>query len=329
MTPDERVAAVGALGFTSRQARFLVTVALHGGYCVRRQYDAFAGIQYGKSVRDFLDGLVTRNLATRFVGRADRGHVYHLQARGLYRAIGEEDNRNRRPVSPAQIARKLMVLDYVLSRQDLTWYATERDKVDLFARQFGLALDALPRRIFEGATDTGASISRYFVHKLPIGVPADPRIPHFVYLSTDGSAAALHSFLRDHAALFAAVRRWVLVATGPTAWPGLKPAFDAFLAQPGTTRGIALHDLRWFFARRKTIDRGGIAQVPVHELRRFRELRTRLSGPREEAAYASWLTSGVVPEPETPSPSTASDGALVTSVLPFSYEQFGSLPGVA
>ena len=65
MTFDERVRALESFRFTPRQARFLVTVALHGGYCLRRQYTAFAGVQYGRVVREFLDGLVTRRLASR------------------------------------------------------------------------------------------------------------------------------------------------------------------------------------------------------------------------------------------------------------------------
>src|SRR5206468_12216986 len=111
MTLNDRINAVAGFGFTARQARFLVTVALHSGYCLRRQYEAFAGIQYGKNVRDFLDGLVTAGVATRFTGRADRGHVYHLRARTLYRALGDEDNRHRRVASAAHLARKRMVLD--------------------------------------------------------------------------------------------------------------------------------------------------------------------------------------------------------------------------
>lgn len=86
-TFQERVDAVEALGFTTRQASFLTLVTLHSGYRLRRQYAAFAGVRYGKNVRDFLDSLVTRQLATRFTIRADRGHLYHLQARALYRAV--------------------------------------------------------------------------------------------------------------------------------------------------------------------------------------------------------------------------------------------------
>jgi hypothetical protein len=47
MTFDERVAALAPLGFTPRQTRFLVTAALHSGYCLRRQYLAFLDIGLG------------------------------------------------------------------------------------------------------------------------------------------------------------------------------------------------------------------------------------------------------------------------------------------
>src|SRR5207302_10646368 len=96
MTAHDRIDAIAAFGFTPRQARFLVTVALHGGYCLRRQYEAFAGIRYGKNVRAFLDRLVAVGLADRFQGRPDRGHVYHIHGRSLYGALGQEENRNRR-----------------------------------------------------------------------------------------------------------------------------------------------------------------------------------------------------------------------------------------
>ena len=40
MTYEARVQAVIDFGFTERQARFLVTVMLHSGLCVPRQYGA-------------------------------------------------------------------------------------------------------------------------------------------------------------------------------------------------------------------------------------------------------------------------------------------------
>jgi hypothetical protein len=53
MTFDERVQAVAKFGFTERQARFLVTVMLHAGVCVPRQYAMFGGTAYGRNVTKF------------------------------------------------------------------------------------------------------------------------------------------------------------------------------------------------------------------------------------------------------------------------------------
>ena len=47
MTHQDRVSGVAALGFTERQANFLVHVMLHSGVCLGRQYCTFAGIARG------------------------------------------------------------------------------------------------------------------------------------------------------------------------------------------------------------------------------------------------------------------------------------------
>ena len=144
------------LRLTPRQTRFVATVALHSGYCLRRQYMAFAGLQYGKVVRDFLEHLVARRLAVREPCRADRGFLYHLQARSIYRALRQDDNRNRRHASLAAIGRKLMVLDFVIAHSGGDWYATQDDKVDFFTQRLGVPLTDLPQRpVVPGAEDGG------------------------------------------------------------------------------------------------------------------------------------------------------------------------------
>lgn len=58
MTNQDRVKAVVEFGFTERQARFLVTVMLHSGACLLRQYTTFAGIVHGQKTRKFFRKLV-------------------------------------------------------------------------------------------------------------------------------------------------------------------------------------------------------------------------------------------------------------------------------
>lgn len=93
MTFNERVNAVSELGFTTRQARFLVTVMLHGGVCLPRQYARLAGTAYGHKVNVLFDKLVSLRYAARCRCVHNRAAVYHVQHQPLYRAIGEPHSR--------------------------------------------------------------------------------------------------------------------------------------------------------------------------------------------------------------------------------------------
>jgi hypothetical protein len=273
MTFHERVLALDYLRLSPRQTRFLVTVALHGGYCVRRQYLAFAGAAYGKNVRDFLDGLVAQRVAERFLFQGNRGHIYHLHARSIYRALDQSDNRNRRHVSPAVIARKLMVLDFVLTEPEAEWYATEQEKVALFTERFRVPQSDLPSRVYDASDTLLPPTTRYFIHKLPIFLanPQRPDVgtgdgagtvgdgasdrsiaalgtgtadgpiagsvatPHFVYLVNEPTGHGLEQFLADHARLLAALPAWAVIAVCPAGQPGLHACRAAFERYRGGT----------------------------------------------------------------------------------------------
>jgi hypothetical protein len=335
MTFDERVTALAPLGFTPRQTRFLVTAALHSGYCLRRQYLAFAGVRYGKNVRDFLEALVSRQLAQRFLYQPNRGHVYHLHAKALYRALAQRDNRNRRQVSAAVIARKLMLLDYVLTVPDGEWYATEEDKVALFSRERGIPLGDLPQREYAPTDRRSQTTTRYFIHKLPVYLAPDRAVVHFVYLVNDETGHGLAQFLHDHVRLFSALPTWSVVAVCPRGLNGLpacRPVFDRFGAttwRPAPSEGMG--DVRWFFASRRLVESGDLRSLSVADLDRFREARRRFASAHMEALYGAWLAHGervLAHEsdraPEIPAPAAQ----LVLRELPSTYSQFGSWPGV-
>jgi hypothetical protein len=67
------------------------------------------------------------------------------------------------------------------------------------------------------------------------------------------------------------------------------------------------------------------------DLRRYRDLRQRFDSPVHHVMYADWLATGRTSTTAmTPgSPTGESHATRGTDVLPFSYDQFGSLPGVA
>ncbi len=335
MTFDERVTALAPLGFTPRQTRFLVTAALHSGYCLRRQYQAFAGLSHGQHVNDFFDALVRREIAQSFRYQPNRGHIYHLHATSLYRALEQRDNRNRRQVSPAVIARKLMLLDYVLTLPDAEWYATEEDKVSLFTRDRGIPLGDLPARVYAPTDRPSRPTTRYFIHKLPIYLTTDRSVVHFVYLVNDETGHGLEQFLDDHVRLFGALPAWSVDAACPRGLNGLaacRTVFERFAAttwRPAPTEGEG--DVRWFFATRQRVEAGDLRSLSVADLDRFREARRRFTGARTEALYGRWLAHGDggladdndrVPHVHAPA------AQLITREIVSTYRQFGTLPGV-
>jgi hypothetical protein len=115
MTFEERVTAIARLGFTERQARFLVHVMLFGGVCLPRQYARSAGTAYGHNVTDFFAKLVAGGHASACQCVHNRGRVYHLHGRRLYDAIGDPAHPHRRRVPARQAIEHLMRLDAVLA----------------------------------------------------------------------------------------------------------------------------------------------------------------------------------------------------------------------
>lgn len=333
---EERVAAVAALGFTPRQARFLTVVALHSGYCLRRQYAAFAGVGYGKNVRAFLDGLVDRQLARNVTFRADRGLIYHLFARSIYTALDQEDNRNRRYASPALVARKLMLLDFVLEHLDRHWYVTEGEKVGLFAERLGVPGHALPRRRYDSVTGEANPTVRYFVHKLPIFLADDPTQVHLVCLVTDPNAIDVTLFVRDHRALLSRLPSWTLVAVRPahvSTDERCRQQFDAALQTADTTPHLLdAATTQWFFQVRQHIERSDLKNVPVADIKRYRELHERLGG-RIDALYSCWHELGnsalQTLDPGKDHRLSPDAARLVVYKLAHRYEQFGALPGLS
>ena len=289
MTFDERVRALEPFRFTPRQARFLVTVALHGGYCLRRQYTAFAGVQYGRVVRDFLDGLVTRRLAARESCRGDRGYLYHVYARSIYQALQQDDNRNRRHTSLAAIGRKLMLLDFVIGQPGVEWFATEVDKVALFVQRFGVPAADLPQRSYAAYGERKTSTTRYFVHKLPIFLAGEPPQVHFVTLALEATGRAFEQFLRDHARVLSYLPAWTVVVVSPLGASGASACqvvFDRFMTGHSSSAGSDRSDLVRYFVTRRAVEQNDLAQVSVADLNHFREARQRLADPLVETHYA-------------------------------------------
>jgi hypothetical protein len=261
MTFDERVQAVAKFGFTGRQARFLVTVMLHAGVCVPRQYARFAGTAYGRNVTKFFDKLVEGGYAIASGCLHNRAALYHVHHQALYRAIGQPQSRYRRPVSARQAVDRVRLLDGVISNAELVWLATEEDKVAFF----NLMAPSLPPERLPHITIGKPASGRLhlFPDSLPVGVGSNGRVV-FLYLVTGPSDADLRRFLQRHEN---AAREQL---TGRFA--------------PGT-----IAELKWFCAeRRSTSDLRARCQSDA----RFWQAHRAFATPRCQTLYRRWLTDG-------------------------------------
>lgn len=324
MTFAERVPAVTKLGFTERQARFLVTVMLHAGVCMDRQYCAFAGVRHGQNTQDFFSDLVRRRFATVYRCAHGRARIFHVHRRGAYEAIGERDSRFRRPTPIARAIERLMVLDAVLGAPDVSWLATEREKVTHFTLLLSSRLDRddLPHLTFVGRA---ATTVRFFPDKLPIGVRPDGLSPVFTYLVNRATPVDFRAFLHRHVELLRALPRWTVRLLVPghlaDAVSAYESAWREELAAP--LRPSTAEELRWYFDQRRRLDRER-AQLDEHDEARYVRARDAFGAPRFRRLYRTWLRGGPAVMNEVVSPVladaiTRGAGQLETQVLPHPY----------
>src|ERR1700730_10479853 len=198
MIANERGKAVVALGFTERQAGFLVLVMRHAGVCLLRQYSTFAGIVHGEKTRAFFQKLVSRRYASAYECRHNRARLYHVQHYPLYRAIGEPNSSYRPPVPAGRLVERLMLLDAVVADPDLNWLATEAEKVAYFTTSpCPVPVEKLPRTNIRGGAPPWGDP---FPDKLPIGIDSTGR-PVCLYLVLPSGRADFRAFLGRHAEL--------------------------------------------------------------------------------------------------------------------------------
>ncbi len=284
MTWDERVEAIADHGFTERQAGFLVTVMLHSGVCLGRHYSTFARITHGQKVQDFFQKLVARRYATARRCGHNTARLFHIHHKPLYEAIGEPDNRHRRPLPLSRAVERLMVLDAVLGQRDLQWLATEREKVAYFTTTWRVPLADLPSLTF--SSDAGKTVRR-FADKLPIGIGDDGRTFVFLYLATRPLPVDFRMFLERHGELLRALPAWSVRVLIPHHLANATNRYrDAFREQVGTPlRPTQLQELRWFFEARRS---GSSKQ----DGERFERAKRAFGTPRFRVLYRAWSEQG-------------------------------------
>lgn len=272
---------------TDRQSRFLLTVMLHSGVFVGRQYAAFAGITHGQKVHDFIEKLLTRRLVTAIeVGSTGRTRIFHVHHKPLYAAIGEPDNRNRRRVAIDRLIERLMVLDAVLADRSVTWLGSEREKRCYFKQCLGVHLrdDEYPRLVFGKKSNVTV---RYFPDKLPIGHDRDHRRRVFMFLARSPSPMDFRVFILRHLELFNALGFWTIRVLFPRSLTSsIEPYQNA--ARELLTMPLSLlqtEELTWFLRQPQTPELDASAADRV----RLQAARKAFRSPRFAAIRRHWI----------------------------------------
>lgn len=350
-TFTDRVNALAFLGLRPRETAFVATVALHGGYCLTRQYANYLGKGPNAYLTFFFQRLVDRKVARRIKYQSSRGWVYHISARRIYEAIGQSVTRHCvGHDTPGRVARRIMLLDFVLAHQQMSWYVSEADKIRLFKDRFGVSEADLPHhRAYAGGPricPDGPRYAAYHFHeKWPVYVNEEdqPTRVHFVVLiGTDGRS--FRAFLTQHTRLLAQLPAWTIMAVTPQSQAGLpacRAVFHRVFRANGTSaapepdgppvNGLSDPEVSDYFRTRQALESGDVASVSAAAFDRYRDARLRYLGPDMEQAYAHWC----VHQPADSRPrgsSTEADGlngsqpcagTLDSYRLPFSYALFG------
>jgi len=324
---SDRVTRVMALGFTERQARFLVTVMLHSGICIQRQYCAAAQLVHGDKTRAFFRDLVAKRYATAYPCARSGARVYHVHNKALYAAIGEPDDRNRRLMSFSRAIEGLILLDTVLAAPEVRWLATAQEKLAYFTQATRLRPDDLPQLVFR--TPRGRTV-RHFPDKLPIGVHPDRDTHEFVYVVNRHVPVDFRPYLYRHARLLSVLPAWVVRLLVP---PHLEEAEVPFRRACEEELGVRLapstvEELRALFRQRQAAASGQAENEGEGRITGARAFR----GPQFSALYRRWLEVGdsalwLARSPVFRDALERREASIECVALPHAYAHLSSLAG--
>lgn len=296
MTHEQRVEAIASMGYLPREAEFLCLAALHSGYFLRRQFGRFLGVHSGGCEDRLVKKLLRRgHVREHLLG--PRTRLIHLCSHPFYRALGQPENRHRRPRSWPAVQLKIMGLDFVLDHllgdhregTEISFLPTEEEKVGYFHDRLGIDLQLLPGKVYHSPKG-GASTKRYFVDKFPV-FHVGSRAVGFAYMdAVSVSCSGFQTYLRQYRALWSSlpgVRIFFTTAEGfKITWAERR--FRRWVG--GTT--LSPSALIRFFELEKLYRERAFDRLPQAKLIELREARQRFRKVPVEELFQCWLTAG-------------------------------------
>jgi hypothetical protein len=287
----EHIERIKELGYTDSEARFLYIVAVHSGYFTLGQFLAFTHSHYGKRTTSFTQKLLKQGHAT-VRDYLRRGSIFHLFSRIVYGQIEKDNLRNRKKHSFDFMRARLVLLDFILANQELTYLETEEEKVRFFLEDLDISKDALPAKVYEGASPLRPTL-RYFVDKFPLFLapPFAGAPPVVTFSYVDSGFESISNFIGHLGAyrrLFRQLKsfRFVYIAVRDAFFEKARERFRAAVAIP-LECDMSGEVLRYFEIRAKWEQHAYV--VPVTEdFELLNEGRLHFHGDRFETLYQSW-----------------------------------------
>jgi hypothetical protein len=242
-------------------------------------------------------------------------------------AIGEPDNRNRRPVTLDRAIERLIILDGVLADRSLTWLGSEREKRAYFRERLGDRLrdDEYPRLLFGKAPNVTV---RYFPEKLPIGFEKHGYRHVLVYLARSSSPMDFRLFLLRHLELLNALSHWTIRVLFPRSLAWAMRSFEnaayEHLAKP--LHPSVADELKWFFRQSRPAGQAAIGEDET----RLRAARKEFRAPRFTALHRRWIEEGdrviwLAASPVSRDALTRERASVECVELPHNYDHLSSL----
>jgi hypothetical protein len=191
---NERIQALIQLGYTAREAAFLVLVCRVSGYFTRAQYNAFARRESGGLAQQLIDRALQKQ-HVRVIECSRNWHIYHVTAPVIYQRIEGSDSTSRRLKGDDEIRRRLMVLATCIRRADARILGSEAEKASFFA-----GLD-VPRQVIPWAQNAADELAITKIsdtaRRLPVLVAGQKAVsPRITFLFADPGFASTTPFER-------------------------------------------------------------------------------------------------------------------------------------
>ena len=320
-----------ALGYSQREAAFLQLVVEHSGYFLARQLDHFYGQSRGQVRTRFLDGLVARGDAS-VSTTAHQTSLFHVRGRGLYRALGEEDNRNRRRRPPHLIRSRLMTLDFVLTHPEYVFLPYGEARAGYFVQVHAIELAAVPTKRYLSPTGAPPTL-RYFVDKFPAFRMAGEAAVSFCFIDEGAQTdSGFETYLRQYEALFHALSAYrivYVVEDGSACGLGPLSTFRRWRARRAAginkVDGEDVASLRAHFQRRLWFESGQHRLLSRADLTALRAELRQFQGERYDRLFSAWKLESSSPENNAAAlaaTDSCSDPQFTICKLPYRYDLF-------